>query len=89
MTLSCREGVDGACMQVEDNGPGLEPEAAGRVFQGFYSTKGAGGTGLGLMVAQKIAEEHGGRVDFASEPGAGAVFRLLLPPAAPEQDQST
>ncbi|MCF8033359.1 MAG: hybrid sensor histidine kinase/response regulator [Desulfarculaceae bacterium] len=89
VTLSCRQGMDGVCLQVQDNGPGLEPEAAQRIFQGFYSTKGAGGTGLGLMVAQKVAEEHGGKVVFESDPGSGAVFRLILPPTAPEQGQDT
>ncbi len=65
--------------QVSDNGPGLEEEAARRIFKGFFSTKGAAGTGLGLMVAQKTAREHGGRVEFENRPGRGASFRLVLP----------
>ena len=65
--------------QVSDNGPGLEEEAIQRIFKGFYSTKGAAGTGLGLMVAQKTAREHGGRVEFENRPGRGATFRLVLP----------
>ncbi|MCB2228139.1 MAG: hybrid sensor histidine kinase/response regulator [Desulfarculaceae bacterium] len=87
VTLSCREGVDGTCLQVQDNGPGLDPEAAERIFQGFYSTKGAAGTGLGLMVAKKTAEEHGGRVEFSSQPGEGAVFKLILPPVPKPEDE--
>ncbi|MFH1059148.1 MAG: ATP-binding protein [Pseudomonadota bacterium] len=59
--------------------PGLEPEAKARIFSGFYSSKGAAGTGLGLMVCHKIAAEHGGRVEWESAPGQGATFRLILP----------
>ena len=80
--------LDGqACLEVSDNGTGLDPEAQGRIFQGFYSSKGAAGTGLGLMVCQKTASEHGGRLEFTSLPGQGATFRLILPltPAPPRQ----
>lgn len=70
---------DEVCLWVSDNGPGLEPEARERIFAGFYSSKGSAGTGLGLMVCNKIAGEHGGRVEWESEPGQGATFRLILP----------
>ena len=62
-----------------DNGPGLSEEATVNIFKGFFSSKGASGTGLGLMVAQKTAREHGGQIEFESRPGAGATFRLVLP----------
>ncbi|MBW2618999.1 MAG: response regulator [Deltaproteobacteria bacterium] len=65
--------------EVKDNGPGLSEEARAHIFQGFYSSKGGAGTGLGLMVANKTAREHGGRVEFESQPGKGATFRLVLP----------
>jgi signal transduction histidine kinase len=65
--------------EVEDNGPGLDQEAQEHIFEGFYSSKGAGGTGLGLMVTQKNAREHRGRVEYDNRPGKGAVFRLVLP----------
>ncbi len=74
------------CLMVRDNGPGLDPEAIQNIFRGFYSTKGAAGTGLGLMVAQKTAGEHGGRVEFTNPPGQGALFSLRLP-AAPRCPQ--
>ncbi len=64
---------------VSDNGPGLDPEAEAHIFKGFFSTKGASGTGLGLMVAQKNAQEHGGRVEHSNNPGKGVTFRLVLP----------
>ncbi len=66
-------------LEVKDNGPGLDEEARERIFQGFYSSKGAAGTGLGLMVCHKIAGEHGGRIEFDSALGQGAAFRLILP----------
>ena len=69
------------CLMVRDNGPGLDPEAAENIFKGFFSTKGAAGTGLGLMVAQKTACEHHGRVEFSTSPTRGALFSLVLPAA--------
>ena len=65
--------------EVADNGPGLDREAQERIFEGFYSSKGAAGTGLGLMVTRKNAREHGGRVEYENLPQAGAVFRFILP----------
>jgi signal transduction histidine kinase len=70
--------------EVEDNGPGLEEEAEERIFEGFYSSKGASGTGLGLMVTQKHAREHGGRVDYDNRPGQGVTFWLVLPRRQPD-----
>jgi signal transduction histidine kinase len=69
---------------VRDNGCGIEREALEKLFAPFYSTKGGKGTGLGLAVTKKIVEEHGGRVEVASEPGKGTAFTLILPerPAA-------
>lgn len=77
--LAVEDGEDFFALAVSDNGPGLDEEAQRKVFQGFYSSKGAAGTGLGLMVCQKIAQEHGGRVELDNRPGQGATFRLVLP----------
>ena len=62
-----------------DDGCGIPPENLRRMFDLLFSTKGSKGTGFGLAVAGKIAEEHGGRVEVESEPGEGATFRLILP----------
>jgi signal transduction histidine kinase len=67
---------------VEDNGPGIPPEDRERVFDIFYSTR-KGGTGLGLAIVERIARNHGGRVEIDSEPGEGTTVRVLLPPAGP------
>ncbi len=77
--VGLKNGREEVAFEVEDNGPGLEEEAEARIFEGFYSSKGAAGTGLGLMVTQKIAREHGGRVDYDNRPGQGVTFWLVLP----------
>lgn len=65
--------------RVSDNGCGMGEDTRGKVFQTFFSTKGSKGTGLGLMIAKKIVEEHGGVMVFSSEPGAGTLFTVRLP----------
>jgi PAS domain S-box-containing protein len=68
---------------VEDNGPGLEPEALAKAFQPFVTTK-ASGTGLGLAIVQKVIVSHNGHITAANRAGGGAQFRIRLPlPAAP------
>ncbi len=71
---------DLAIATVADDGPGIDPVVADRIFEPFFTTKRlTGGTGLGLSVSLGIAEEHGGRLTVASEPGAGTTFTLCLP----------
>ena len=65
--------------EVEDNGKGIPREAGRKVFDDFFSTKGNKGTGLGLLVARKIVEEHSGEIRFDSEPDQGTTFRVILP----------
>lgn len=67
-------------LTVADDGPGIGPEDLPRVFDPFFTTKAPGeGTGLGLSITLGIVEAHGGRIQAASEPGAGAVFTVTLP----------
>lgn len=63
---------------VRDNGSGISPENAGRLFQPYFTTK-KHGTGLGLFVTRKLVEDHGGQVNCTSVPGEGTIFRVLLP----------
>jgi PAS domain S-box-containing protein len=63
---------------VTDDGPGLSPECADRIFAPFFTTKKEG-SGLGLAVAWKIMKGHGGDIVAENSPQGGAVFRLLLP----------
>ncbi len=64
---------------VEDNGPGIEPDILPRIFDPFFSTKGAKGTGLGLAITQKIILEHGGELQVRKSDLGGAAFCMLLP----------
>ncbi len=64
---------------VEDNGTGIPPEQLQSIFQVFESSKGSGGTGLGLAVSRKIVREHGGDVRAESEVGVGSRFVLAWP----------
>jgi signal transduction histidine kinase len=66
-------------LEVEDNGCGIKPEDLPRVFEPFYSTKGASGTGLGLAVGKTLVEENGGKITVQSNPSQGTVFRITLP----------
>lgn len=63
---------------IDDNGPGLTPEALARLFQPFATTKPTG-TGLGLAIVQKVIVSHNGRVSAGNRPDGGAQFRLRLP----------
>lgn len=74
-----RDGFGQVWISVSDNGPGLPPAVRKHLFNGIFSTKGSKGTGLGLLVSQKIAEEHGGVLDVHSLPQGGVRFTLLAP----------
>ena len=64
---------------VADDGPGVPLDRRERVFEPFYSTRGQRGTGLGLAVARKLVERHGGRLTLDPPGPGGAVFRVVLP----------
>jgi len=66
-------------IEVADQGCGMDEATKGSLFRPFFTTKGAQGTGLGLAVSRRIAEDHGGRIEVASEEGKGATFRVFLP----------
>ena len=83
-----REPVPSIVLEVTDQGPGLPPEQAERVFERFYRadqarTRKAGGTGLGLAIVAALVAAHGGTVALRTAPGEGATFRVTLP-LAPE-----
>jgi PAS domain S-box-containing protein len=65
--------------QVVDNGTGMDEETQKKLFRGLFTTKGYRGTGLGLPAAQKIVEDHHGRLFFESHLGKGTTFTLSLP----------
>jgi signal transduction histidine kinase len=67
---------------VKDTGIGIEKEILPHIFERFYRLDAAhttAGFGLGLPIAQKIVENHGGRIEAESVPGEGSTFRVILP----------
>jgi two-component system sensor histidine kinase HydH len=71
-------------LSVGDTGTGIAPEVRPRLFEPYVTTK-ARGLGLGLAIARRIAEAHGGRIEADSRPGGGSELRVVLPrPGAPD-----
>ncbi|SIS55709.1 PAS domain S-box protein [Phaeovulum vinaykumarii] len=64
---------------VTDTGPGMEEAALARIFQPYYSTKGAAGTGLGLAIVSSVVADNGGAVALSSTPGTGTTFEVFWP----------
>ncbi len=81
VTLACRyDELDQEIkIIVTDNGIGMTRAQRNELFQPFHSTKGYGGTGLGLVVTKKIVEEHGGEITVQSKPKQGTTFTISLP----------
>jgi signal transduction histidine kinase len=79
--LTIVSGIDNAndlFVEVQDTGPGLDPEKLDRVFQSFYTTK-PDGMGMGLAISRSIIEAHNGRLSAEPNKPRGAIFRLTLP----------
>jgi signal transduction histidine kinase len=76
-------------VEVLDQGPGIEPELASRLFErGVRGSHGGTGHGLGLHVVRRVAELHGGRVSLRPNPGGGTIFRMELPQEMPDRRRS-
>jgi two-component system, sporulation sensor kinase E len=78
LTLQTGEGSDGVWVSVADTGGGIPQEQLNRIFEPFYTTKKKG-SGLGLMIVQRIVRTHGGRIELESDVGRGTTFRIWLP----------
>jgi signal transduction histidine kinase len=75
-----RDEGDRVRLTVQDTGVGFEPQAVGRLFEAFYTTK-SGGMGIGLSVSRSIIESHHGRLWAAPNDGPGATFSFSIPRA--------
>jgi two-component system, sporulation sensor kinase E len=78
LTLSTGATPDALWLAVTDTGCGIPPEQLNRIFEPFYTTKQKG-TGLGLMIVQRIMRDHGGRVELESRLDKGTTFKLWFP----------
>ena len=78
LTLQTGEGSDGVWLSVADTGGGIPQEQINRIFEPFFTTKKKG-SGLGLMIVQRIIRAHGGRIELESLVGRGTTFRIWLP----------
>jgi heavy metal sensor kinase len=91
--LQVREGDAEVTVEVRDQGPGVALMHQQRIFERFYRVDDArsrhdGGTGLGLAIARWAVEVHDGRLEIVSEPGAGSVFRIVLPAGVVRENPS-
>lgn len=78
LTLGTGENADGVWLSVADTGGGIPQEQINRIFEPFFTTKKKG-SGLGLMIVQRIVRAHGGRIELESDAGRGTTFRIWLP----------
>jgi signal transduction histidine kinase len=82
------DGQDGmtqaVAVSVRDQGEGVAPEIAPRVFRPFWRAKRRGGTGLGLFIVKGLVEAHGGTIAVLGAPGGGAEFRFTMPAGTPD-----
>jgi signal transduction histidine kinase len=79
LTLQTGENAEAVWFSVADTGGGIPQEQINRIFEPFYTTKKKG-TGLGLMIVQRIVRGHGGHIEVESQVGRGTTFRIWLPP---------
>ncbi|MDB6028571.1 MAG: Signal transduction histidine kinase, nitrogen specific, NtrB [Verrucomicrobiales bacterium] len=78
LTVESGESHEGVWFSVSDNGGGIPEEEMNHIFEPFYTTKKKG-SGLGLMIVQRIVRDHGGRIELESRVGQGTMFRICLP----------
>lgn len=85
VTLTLQRRADGVAVTVTDHGPGMDEATCARIFDQFYqgdTSHKTEGNGLGLAMAKKIVELHGGRITVSTRPGQGSAFTVWLPAQA-------
>jgi PAS domain S-box-containing protein len=84
LLVTCRRKDERLQLHFADNGMGMPEDVRQKIFEPFFSTKGAHGTGLGLSVSYSIIERHSGSISVVSETGTGTNFTIDLPSVAAE-----
>ena len=79
ISFSAGQDKDNILLEITDNGIGMDRETRENLFTLFFSSKGNKGTGLGLFIAKKIIEQHGGTIAVDAKPGVGSRFKIELP----------
>ena len=79
------QGNDRICFIIDDNGMGMDRETREKMFTLFFTSKGSQGTGLGLFIANRVIQQHGGTIKVESELQKGTRFKICLPRKRPEQ----
>jgi len=64
--------------EVEDDGNGIDDNTRENLFKEFFTTKGNAGTGLGLVVVDRIVKQHNGKIDILTKKGTGSLFRIIF-----------
>ena len=85
LSLGAVASRDSVAVTVEDTGDGIAPDLLPTIFEPYVTTK-VQGMGLGLAIARKIVEAHGGRIDVGSRPGKGTRFAITLPLNPPAEE---
>jgi PAS domain S-box-containing protein len=88
LAIICRRNDNRLQLQFIDNGMGMPDDVRQKIFEPFFSTKGAHGTGLGLSVSYSIIERHEGSISVDSQPGGGTTFTIDLPAVIPESSDA-
>jgi signal transduction histidine kinase len=78
LTVAADADKDQLRLTVADQGSGIEPDSMAKIFEPYFTTK-PNGSGLGLSIARRIAEAHGGKITVESAPGQGSRFHVFLP----------
>jgi signal transduction histidine kinase len=84
IVFSVRQDDKKIIFEISDNGSGMDRETRESLFTLFFSSKGNKGTGLGLFIADKIIDQHGGKITVDSTPGMGSRFRITIPRSIPK-----
>ncbi|KAA0239625.1 response regulator [bacterium] len=89
IAVRARTRGESAIIEVEDNGHGMDAATRDRIFEPFFTTRQGDGTGLGLSLSYSMVAAHDGQIEVQSTPGAGTIFRVVLPlraeaPSPPE-----